>query len=151
MYRKYCSSNSSPGQLVLPEALKTLPVFTLALLKCKAFRLTGDVTTDVRIFNIRMIKNISMRFLVNYLYPKLYPLHFLPEEMGQYNNEKKRINLPSNIRLSYDRLDVNGIYLLENDMNLYLWIGRDVSVEYLMNIFGVDSLDKIDVKMVRRF
>ncbi len=28
-YRKYCASNPAPGQLILPEALKLLPLYTL--------------------------------------------------------------------------------------------------------------------------
>lgn len=37
-YRRNCSGQSAPGQLVLPEALKLAPLFSLALSKCPAFR-----------------------------------------------------------------------------------------------------------------
>ena len=37
-YRRYCTNNVSSGQLILPEALKLLPVYSLALLKCPCFR-----------------------------------------------------------------------------------------------------------------
>lgn len=37
-YRKNCSTQSSPGQLVLPEALKLAPLYHLSLSKCPAFR-----------------------------------------------------------------------------------------------------------------
>ena len=37
-YRKNCSEQSAPGQLVLPEALKLAPLYNLALSKCPAFR-----------------------------------------------------------------------------------------------------------------
>lgn len=37
-YRKNCSGQSAPGQLVLPEALKLAPLYNLALSKCPAFR-----------------------------------------------------------------------------------------------------------------
>lgn len=42
VYRKHCASTSSPGQLILPEALKLLPVYMGALLKTDLFR-TGNV------------------------------------------------------------------------------------------------------------
>ena len=29
-YRRFCATNSSAGQLILPEALKLLPLYTLA-------------------------------------------------------------------------------------------------------------------------
>lgn len=34
-YRKHCTTNPSPGQLILPEALKTLPAFINALTKAE--------------------------------------------------------------------------------------------------------------------
>ena len=37
-YRKNCSTQSAPGQLVLPEALKLAPLYHLCLSKCPAFR-----------------------------------------------------------------------------------------------------------------
>lgn len=38
-YRKYCSTSTSPGQLILPEALKLLPLYVLGLSKTYAFRI----------------------------------------------------------------------------------------------------------------
>lgn len=38
VYRKHCATSSSPGQLILPEALKLLPVYMGALLKTDLFR-----------------------------------------------------------------------------------------------------------------
>jgi len=37
-YRKYCATSTQPGQLILPESLKLLPLYTLALSKTPAFR-----------------------------------------------------------------------------------------------------------------
>jgi protein transport protein SEC24 len=36
-YRKHCAANSSPGQLILPESLKLLPVYLSAMEKLAAF------------------------------------------------------------------------------------------------------------------
>ena len=35
-YRKHCSSQSPPGQLILPESLKLLPMYSNCLLKSDA-------------------------------------------------------------------------------------------------------------------
>ena len=35
VYRRFCASNPAPGQLILPETLKLLPLYTLGLLKNK--------------------------------------------------------------------------------------------------------------------
>ncbi len=37
-YRKHCGSSTAPGQLILPESFKLYPLYTLSLLKQKAFR-----------------------------------------------------------------------------------------------------------------
>ena len=37
-YRRHCATASNPGQLILPEALKLLPLYTLALEKLPCFR-----------------------------------------------------------------------------------------------------------------
>lgn len=38
VYRKFCAKGANPGQLILPEALKLLPLYALALSKSPAFR-----------------------------------------------------------------------------------------------------------------
>lgn len=37
-YRSKCASASASGQLILPESLKLLPLYSLALTKCCALR-----------------------------------------------------------------------------------------------------------------
>lgn len=39
-YRKNCAQATTAGQLILPETLKLLPVYTTSLIKCDA--LTGS-------------------------------------------------------------------------------------------------------------
>ena len=36
-YRKHCTSNPASGQLILPETLKHLPLYTLSMLRGDAF------------------------------------------------------------------------------------------------------------------
>lgn len=43
-YRKYCASSSSAVQLILPEALKLLPLYALALLKGPALKVGGGAS-----------------------------------------------------------------------------------------------------------
>lgn len=42
-YRKKCASNSSAGQLILPEALRLLPLYTLCAHKMLALRPNSQV------------------------------------------------------------------------------------------------------------
>jgi len=41
-YRRHCATDTSPGQLILPEALKLLPLYTLAMQKMACFRCFTD-------------------------------------------------------------------------------------------------------------
>jgi hypothetical protein len=45
-YRKFCASNNSTGQLILPEGLKVLPLYCLAMHKSDGLRL--DASADDR-------------------------------------------------------------------------------------------------------
>lgn len=38
--------------------------------------------------------------------------------------------------------------MLENGQCLYLWLGRDISSEFLSDVFGVPTLDDVDPQMV---
>lgn len=40
------------------------------------------------------------------------------------------------------------MFLLENGHILIFWIGRQVSSEFINNVFGVDSIEKINSKLV---
>ncbi|EPZ36347.1 beta-sandwich domain of Sec23/24 [Rozella allomycis CSF55] len=143
-YRKFMSASSSTSQLVLPESLKLLPIFLLSLIKSKAFRSLGE-SSDVRVYYARCIKNFSPKSLMEFIYPKLYPLHFLPEQVGEFD-EKGKIILPSPVRLSYSRLDSNGIYILCNPFYLFLWVGQDVSSNLLSLVFNVTQINQIPLK-----
>ncbi len=37
-YRKFCASNTSYGQLILPESLKLFPLYILSILKTKMIK-----------------------------------------------------------------------------------------------------------------
>jgi hypothetical protein len=103
-YRQICSSHSPKGQLILPEALKILPLYTLCLIKHPAFlhnnlanntagtqqqqqaqlsradRLGVDVCE--RAAELNRLLRCSPRELLRSLYPRLYPLHQLQEGDG---------------------------------------------------------------------
>ena len=60
-----------------------------------------------------------------------------------------RVLLPPLVRVSYARLNPAGAYILENGQSLYLWLGREIPSEFLMDVFGVATLDEVDSGMVR--
>ena len=44
-YRKNCARDSTAGQLILPETLKLLPIYSSSLTKCDA--LTGSMLNSI--------------------------------------------------------------------------------------------------------
>jgi protein transport protein SEC24 len=125
-YRKYCASSTSPGQLILPESLKLLPVFVLALSKSLMLRPGNDITADDRAFYMALFNSAGPAITTPLIYPRLYALHKIGDEYGIPDTEG-RIVLPTPLRLTTDGLDADGAYLVENGVDMFLWLGRNTS------------------------
>ncbi|ORZ38983.1 hypothetical protein BCR44DRAFT_124149 [Catenaria anguillulae PL171] len=138
-YRKNCAAATSPGQLILPETFKLFPLCTLALHKHRALR-AGDVPSDMRVAALRELKSISVPLSVPLLYPRMYALH-VPEGAGDPNAP------PVHTRVSYERLEPHGLYLVENGQVAMMWVGRQVAQDTLQGVFGVDAIEQVDLRM----
>ncbi|KAI9496142.1 hypothetical protein BDB00DRAFT_810662 [Zychaea mexicana] len=141
-YRKHCASSASAGQLILPESFKALPVYTLGLKKCAALRKDANLNIDFRVYTMRKLKSVGVTATVRWLYPRMIPVH-------TYLWNEENSSIPQQ-RLSCDRLDSNGVYLVEAPDITYLWIGQDVasaSSELLQNLFGVSDPGQVDPEM----
>lgn len=154
-YRKHCASSSSSGQLILPESLKLLPLYTLATLKSRALRgnLTGnpprgfiDVRADERVMMMGVLNSLPVEFAVSAVYPKLYSLHDMPEDCGTFDEDGKFI-LPLQLPPTAEKLDEEGIFLLHSAMNCYIYVGPRASTELLMELFGVEHVDTAETTL----
>lgn len=124
-YRKHCASTTSPGQLILPESLKLLPIYVLALTKHPLFK--GYV--DVQAAQMHAFYEMSPAQTTPLVYARLYPLHKgQPSETGQ--DETGRTILPTPQRLITEYLEADGAYLMENGADMYLWLGRNASPSF---------------------
>ena len=70
-YRRYCSSvpQEDTRRLILPESLKLLPLYTLALSKCSAFN--PDCSLDEKTMCNVMISSMSVEDILMYIHPWL--------------------------------------------------------------------------------
>lgn len=59
-------------------------------------------------------------------------------------------SLPTAIRNSEERLSKGDIYVLENGLNIFLWVGVNVQQGLIQNLFGVSSFSQISSSMVSR-
>nr|CAD7444381.1 unnamed protein product [Timema bartmani] len=135
-YRKNCASPSSAGQLILPECMKLLPLYINCVLKSDAVSGGSDMTIDDRWFAMQAITIMDVPSSVVYFYPRLMPLHDIDVDSNE---------IPSPIRCSSEKLRDDGVYLLENGIYLFLWIGLNVGMEWVQNVFGVHSAAQIDI------
>lgn len=56
--------------------------------------------------------------------------------------------LPCPIRCTSEKLQDNGVYILENGIYLFLWIGLGTDPTFLHDLFGMSSAAQIDVERV---
>ncbi|GFY38881.1 protein transport protein Sec24C [Trichonephila inaurata madagascariensis] len=137
-YRKNCAQASSAGQLILPECMKLLPLYINCLIKCDALSGGQEISTDCRSFIMLTALNMDVSSSAVYLYPRLLPLH-------DFKPKTEYFELPTAIRCSLERLKDNGVYLIENGLNMFLWIGMNVDSEWIQSVFGVPTTARIDV------
>ncbi|KAM4030239.1 protein transport protein Sec24C isoform 4-T4 [Anomaloglossus baeobatrachus] len=134
-YRKNCASPSSAGQLILPECMKLLPVYLNCVLKSDVLQPGAEVTIDDRAYVRQLISSMDVADSNVFFYPRLLPFSKV---------DPASESLPVAIRTSEERLSKGDIYLLENGLNLFIWIGASVQQALIQNIFGVSSFSQID-------
>ncbi|XP_012287233.1 protein transport protein Sec24C isoform X2 [Orussus abietinus] len=134
-YRKHCASPSSVGQLILPECMKLLPLYVNCLLKSDALSGGADMTIDDRSYVMQAVATMPVSTSVAYIYPRLLPLHDIdPQDSG----------LPQMLRCSIDKFTDDGAYLLENGIHMFLWLGLNLSPQWVQDVFGVSSVVQVD-------
>ena len=136
-YRKNCSTaGNPPGQLVLPESLKEFGMYVLALLKTRAFR-GGNVSSDLRVHAMRLLKSMTASDLQLYLYPRVISIQNLAEDDGFPDAAiGSKTRLPQSLRASFSFVEEGGVYLVDNGQFLLLWIHALVSPNLLVDLFG---------------
>ena len=88
-YRQHCASNHSSGQLILPESLKFLPLFTLSMCR-SAWLLSNDsqnkslieVTADLRASQMCQLQSMPVPLSIPVVYPRLLTLHDMEDGCG---------------------------------------------------------------------
>jgi protein transport protein SEC24 len=127
-YRRHCAGAGSSGQLILPESLKLLPLHALALTKAPLFR--TDARADARAAWATRLAAAPADRLAAALLPRLLALHDLAERPAGAPV------LPDRLPLTGERLDPAGIYLLENGLDAFIWVGGAAAPAAVAALFG---------------
>jgi hypothetical protein len=142
---------------LIPENLQLLPLYTLALMKNVAFRGGTDVHPDERIQAHHVLNRLWCEATKHFIYPQLFSIHTMDQKSGLTSEEqdngrltagRNNILLPPVVSLSIDGLSSDGVYLLNNGIEFYLWVGRNADMNVISALFGVHTLDDIDPNQV---
>lgn len=129
-YRKQCSQQSPPGQLILPENLKLLPMYANCLLKSDALLSPPIVSLDEKCWLLYSLLATPTSQTGAFFYPRMYSLHDV--DVGGKG-------LPPVMRCTGQKLQDNGVYLVENGFYAVVWVGHQASAEFVSQVFGDHS------------
>jgi len=147
--RTYRSALMHGRTAATDAALNTLPLMMMGLMKNAAFRDGTDVRVDVRASALAHLATMGIVEMETFFRPRLLPVTDCKDEVGlpvETQRVKGSVVLPQEIGLSSDQLRSDGVYLADNGFAFVLRIGRRVSQEWLRDVFGVESLDQIDLQ-----
>lgn len=130
-YRRHCAPRSSSGQLILPEQLKTLPLFALGAMKCPLF--AKQLPQDERIYLMNRFLYTSLIELTFCYYPRLHRLDTIDSHMLVWM-EDNGFTKPPICPLNRKQITSEGLYILNNGVNIYFCIGEDVE-PYILEMF----------------
>ncbi|KAM5255384.1 protein transport protein Sec24D isoform 2-T2 [Ctenodactylus gundi] len=137
-YRKNCASPSAASQLILPDSMKIFPVYMNCLLKNCVLLSRPEISTDERAYQRQLVTTMGVDDSQLFFYPQLLPIHTM---------DIKSTTLPTAIRCSESRLSEEGIFLLANGLNMFLWLGVSSPPELIQGIFNVPSFAHINTDM----
>ena len=162
-YRKeLAGGNMGGGGLQFPANLRCLPVLFLGLIKNVrlpspgfplhvlmttqiGLRKSAQIPSDMRSAALCQLSTLPLPLLVQYIYPRFYSLHDMPDHAGLSDEATGEITLPPTINLSSASIVPFGLYLIDDGQTQFLWLGRDAVPQLVQDVFGV--ADKTLVKV----
>ncbi|XP_076459524.1 protein transport protein Sec24A-like isoform X2 [Babylonia areolata] len=146
-YAAQIPASQRAGALVAPWSLRLFPLYTLAMLKSAAFRLSANIKLDDRVYAHLLAKTTPISSLLQTYYPHLYPVHALnDEEVVEVNDEK--VPKAPHLHLSSANLDRHGVYVMDQGHSIYLLVGSSVSDAFCQQVLDVPNFKAIPGRMM---
>uniref|UniRef100_A0A8B9BNX8 SEC24 homolog D, COPII coat complex component n=1 Tax=Anser brachyrhynchus TaxID=132585 RepID=A0A8B9BNX8_9AVES len=130
-YRKNCASPSAVSQLILPDAMKVLPVYMNCLLKSCVLVGRPEIPTDERAYHRQLVMAMGVADTQLFFYPHL---------------DLKSDAVPAAIRCSEKCLSEGGTFILANGLSMFLWLGVSTPPELIQGLFNVPSFAHISTE-----
>ncbi|KAL2257209.1 hypothetical protein VTK26DRAFT_509 [Humicola hyalothermophila] len=144
-FRKELAGGSMGGGLQFPSNLRGLPALFLGLIKHVGLRKSAQIPSDLRSAALCLLSTLPLPLLIQYIYPRLYSLHDMPDNAGVPDPETSQIVLPPPLNLSSERFVPYGLYLIDDGQTQFLWVGRDAVPQLLIDVFGVSDRTQLRV------
>lgn len=150
------SQQNDSGDKPLLDNLKLLPLYTLALIKNVTFRGGTDVHPDERVQFMQYLNGMRINEGNYFMYPRMFSIHDMDpnaglpwsgpeeEEDDEIYAGRNRIVLPKVVTLSVENLSSDGVFLLDNSVEMYIWAGRSVDPAIMSSLFGIESFDGVE-------
>ena len=124
------------AHLCLATNLALLPLLIHALLHHPALRMSSQLPSDMRAYAQALMTMLPVQRLLPNVVPVLYSLHNMPANAGSVDPTTQQFVLPPRLNLSSERFERYGLYLLDNGLDLYLWLGRAAVPQLTLDVFG---------------
>ncbi|KAJ6494237.1 CPII coat sec24 protein [Mycena sanguinolenta] len=128
-------THSAHLRLLLPSNLKMLPILVLGLFK-KIAHIDMERMHDVRSYARVVLASATIEQLIQFIYPNIYSLHNMPEEVGFVGSEGVLL-MPTPLPLTSTCWEPHGLYLIDDGQVIYLVVARHTVPRLINDVFGV--------------
>ncbi len=143
--KELAGGNMGGGGLQFPANLRGLPALFLGLIKNVGLRKSTQIPSDLRSAALCLLSTLPLPLMMQYIYPRMYSLHDMPDNSGVPNEETGEIELPPPVNLSSMALVPYGLYLITDGQTQFLWVGRDTVPQLLEDVFGLQDRTQLKV------
>ena len=105
-----------------------------------------QIGSDIRSAALNLLSTMPPAFLIPYIYPRLYAIHEMTDEMGLPGPEG--IVMPPSMNLTSALFKSHGLYLIDDGQVQFLWVGRDAVPQLIQDVFGPTSLELVSAGKV---
>jgi protein transport protein SEC24 len=102
-------------------------------------RKSAQIPTDLRSAALCLLSTLPLPLLMQYIYPRLYSLHDMPDDAGLPDAQTGAIVMPPPLNLSSANLVPYGLYLIDDGQTQFMWLGRDAVPALIADVFGTED------------
>lgn len=123
----------------------------MALQKSVVFRGGTDLRPDLRADFMNKLNVMGVESSRYFVYPRMFSLHNMSSDACEFVDDDEdnaigpeggKVSLPAMQNLSAERLCSDGVFMLENAVDAFIWVGQAAPSQVLYDLFGLRSIDE---------